>query len=438
MKRHYVIILSFFLASTLYSQSHTGIEFSSESFEKAIKTSKELNKPIFIDVSTSWCGPCRQMDSFVFTDSIIGDFYNKNFICLKYDAEKGEGITVKNKFGITAYPTLIFLSPQLEIELKHVGFKTPKEFLELGYTVVNEKSSYNANQNAISNYNSNVITLIEFTSFLGSMNPFEKAPVLIDYFQHIPQNKWYTPQYFYLIESHSHSIFSPLVKFVIVNRNKYSELYGKNRIDKFISRLMSFAFKTPKNLHGKSFENLSDDEINKQLFIELVEIDSVFANKNKLNHEITLLCENIRENHNDTEIWNSLFTKVNYYNKHYSHFDKTWYDFPNNWRYRALKIIPNNLGIQNYNETTLKRVKSRLSENDYNDFAKGLCIATIQKFTSSERQSENSKKELTIALRILANSYTVSKVWANNFLSQINISDKDIMNYKEALIKNAI
>ena len=37
-------------------QNHSiiGIEFSSESFEKAIKISKELNRPIFIDFSTSY------------------------------------------------------------------------------------------------------------------------------------------------------------------------------------------------------------------------------------------------------------------------------------------------------------------------------------------------------------------------------------------------
>ena len=73
----------------------------------------------------------KKMDNFVFTDSIIGDFYNKNFICLKYDAERGEGITLANKFEVKAYPTLLFLSPQLEIELKHVGYKGPTEFFRI-------------------------------------------------------------------------------------------------------------------------------------------------------------------------------------------------------------------------------------------------------------------------------------------------------------------
>ncbi len=357
-------------------QNHSikGIEFYSESFEEAIKISKELNRPIFIDFSTSWCGPCKKMDNFVFTDSIIGDFYNKNFICLKYDAERGEGITLANKFEVKAYPTLLFLSPQLEIELKHVGYKGPTEFLELGYTVVNEEFSYNTIPNSLSDYELNIQDITEFSSFVGYLSPIEKDSLLFDYFQDIPQDKWYMPQYFHLIENYSYSIFSPLSKFVIVNRNKYSELYGKERIDKFISGLMSFAFETPKGLYGKSYNNLSNDEINKLLFSELAKIDTVFASKNRLNREIILLSINVKENYNDTEIWNSLFTKVEYYNKHYSHFDKEWYNFLNSWYYRALQITPNNLEIKNYNETSLKRAKSRLTESDYNKFAEGLCL----------------------------------------------------------------
>ena len=420
------------------NRSIIGIEFSSESFEKAIEISKELNRPIFIDFTTSWCGPCKKMDAYVFTDSIIGDFYNKNFICLKYDAEKGEGITLANKFKVKGYPTLLYLSPQLEIELKHAGYRDTREFLELGYSVVNENVSYNTIPSTLPNDKPAIKDLIEFDSFLSLTGQFEKDSDLFDYYENIPKNKWYEPQYFHLIENNSYSIFSPLSNFVVVNRNKYSELYGKERIDKFISRLMSFALETPKKLYGKSFNDLSDDEINKSLFSELTKIDSVFAGKNELDREIILLCKNFRDNYDDSKIWDSLYSKVEYYNRHYSHFDKEWYNFSNKWYRRGLKMVPNDLEKKNYNEITLKHAKSSLNESDYNEFAEGLSIGTVQEFVSSQKQTENGKKELTIALGTLAKSDYVSKDWASNFISEISVSDKEIMNYKDKIIKNAL
>ncbi len=50
---------------------------------------KKENKMIFLDAYATWCGPCKQMDSEVYTNSAVANFYNANFINVKYDMEKG-------------------------------------------------------------------------------------------------------------------------------------------------------------------------------------------------------------------------------------------------------------------------------------------------------------------------------------------------------------
>ena len=55
----------------------------------------------------------------VFTQKEVGDYFNANFINAKYDCEKGEGIELKNKFGVAAFPTLVFFNPQTD-EVEHV------------------------------------------------------------------------------------------------------------------------------------------------------------------------------------------------------------------------------------------------------------------------------------------------------------------------------
>jgi hypothetical protein len=50
------------------------------------------------------------MKSEVFTDTLVINFMNKNFICASQDIEKGEGDFFRKKFGIRFYPTFLFLN----------------------------------------------------------------------------------------------------------------------------------------------------------------------------------------------------------------------------------------------------------------------------------------------------------------------------------------
>ncbi len=67
------------------------------SFAEAIEQSKKVPKPIFIDVYTDWCGWCKRMDVTTFKDQSVVDYMNKNYYCIKFDAEGGESITFPNE-----------------------------------------------------------------------------------------------------------------------------------------------------------------------------------------------------------------------------------------------------------------------------------------------------------------------------------------------------
>ena len=108
------ILLSSFLLFACLSVFAQGIEFEHTSWKEAVKKAKELNKPIFVDVYTSWCGPCRVMAAQVFTRSEIGAKYNNGFVNVKIDAEKGEGIAIAKKYEVHSYPTYLFINPNDE------------------------------------------------------------------------------------------------------------------------------------------------------------------------------------------------------------------------------------------------------------------------------------------------------------------------------------
>ncbi|WP_299002782.1 thioredoxin family protein [uncultured Tenacibaculum sp.] len=77
-----------FTVNLLFSQ---GIDFKSLKFDEALAQTEAENRLIFIDFDTEWCDPCKKLAKGPFKEPKNGEFYNKNFINLKLDAEK-EGI----------------------------------------------------------------------------------------------------------------------------------------------------------------------------------------------------------------------------------------------------------------------------------------------------------------------------------------------------------
>lgn len=119
--------------------TNEGIVFFEGSWAQALEKAQKENKYIFLDAYASWCGPCKLMKHKTFTDKLVGEFYNKSFICVAIDMEKGEGPGLADKFGVTAYPTLIFLKPNGTYLGKMMGYHKPKEFLKVGEQALNAK-----------------------------------------------------------------------------------------------------------------------------------------------------------------------------------------------------------------------------------------------------------------------------------------------------------
>jgi len=107
-----------------------------------LEQAKKENKIIFLDAYATWCGPCKQMDAETYTNQAVADFYNANFINVKYDMEKGEGSMLADRYYVSAYPNLVFINPDGVMLHKGVGFLTADEFLELAKTAKNPETQY--------------------------------------------------------------------------------------------------------------------------------------------------------------------------------------------------------------------------------------------------------------------------------------------------------
>jgi len=112
--------------------SEGGITFFTGTWKEALAKAKAENKTIFLDAYASWCGPCKMMKRFTFSDSKVGEYYNANFINVMIDMEKGEGIELSTKFNVMAYPTLLFINGDGNVVHEEQGYHTPEQFIALG------------------------------------------------------------------------------------------------------------------------------------------------------------------------------------------------------------------------------------------------------------------------------------------------------------------
>lgn len=121
------------------SATTSSINFKSYgTFEEAQAAAKATNKPIFMDVYTDWCYPCKLMDKKVFTDPAAVDFFHQNFINFKLRAQTPENQAIARSYGVRAYPTLVFLDGKGEQLGASIGYIDADKLIDLAKEILED------------------------------------------------------------------------------------------------------------------------------------------------------------------------------------------------------------------------------------------------------------------------------------------------------------
>ena len=126
-----------------------------QSWSQLKAKAKSEGKYILIDTYTTWCGPCKAMSKDVFTKKEVGDFLNNRFISVKVqiDQTKSDDESVKawytdakyidQQYKITAYPTILFFSPDATLIGRSVGYKDANELIVETKKVIANSEEFN-------------------------------------------------------------------------------------------------------------------------------------------------------------------------------------------------------------------------------------------------------------------------------------------------------
>lgn len=136
LRNRYVLIgiLVFFLLISWrsYEVLMPGIEEKVDwvyDYDDALNKAKTEDKTLLIYFYTSVCGWCKKLSRDTFSNDEVADLLNNNFICLKIDAEEHSNLVTL--YGISGYPTMLFLSPEEKVLGRIRGYKPPNSFINV-------------------------------------------------------------------------------------------------------------------------------------------------------------------------------------------------------------------------------------------------------------------------------------------------------------------
>ncbi len=246
-----ILLILLFISSLATAQ----IEFTKDNWQTALANAKEQNRYIFVDAYTTWCGPCKMMDRDVFSQASVGDFYNANFINVKLDMERGDGPAVARQFGVYAYPTYLFISPEGELVHRSAGVQAPERFIELGKAGLDPKRQW-TRLSAIYNKGDRSPELLKnytVASFETGNRIYSKlAEKYLD-----TQSDWTTYENMEFLLKYADDFDEKPMEYVLNNREIFNNAFGKELVDKQLKSSIS------KKLFSGYGPRLSLDEVDK-------------------------------------------------------------------------------------------------------------------------------------------------------------------------------
>ncbi len=148
MKQFILAIL--FIAPLMAGAQKTEKKINWVSIEEVQELVKEEPRKIFVDVYTSWCGPCKMMMANTFTNPDLIDYVNEHYYAVKFNAESPDPIVFKGEtyenpdydparkgrngvhqfaryMQVRAYPTIMYVDEELNFLTPDTGYKTAQQ-----------------------------------------------------------------------------------------------------------------------------------------------------------------------------------------------------------------------------------------------------------------------------------------------------------------------
>jgi thioredoxin-related protein len=151
----YVITSCVSLLLTVHPSYSQGIDFiKGLTFQQILENAKNEEKFVFVDCYTTWCAPCKKMEKEVYSDSLVGSYFNSHFISMKLQMDKTnddaeevkllykDAEDIARNCHVCSYPTYLFFAPDGRLISKEGGYQVSDEFISLAMAALTPGKTY--------------------------------------------------------------------------------------------------------------------------------------------------------------------------------------------------------------------------------------------------------------------------------------------------------
>lgn len=273
MKRFFAIAICMFLSIILFSQDNSvsqanGVIFQEISLQEALRMVQEdpeSPKLVFVDCYTEWCGPCKYMTNNVFALKECGEFFNANFVNLKFDMEKGEGLEIAKKYLVSVYPTFLILDAEGKEINRVIGSDVPSRFIEKVSIAMDPSNSPSAKLQAYENEKSSENLFAYVTSLRSAYMNDQLNSFINNVFFTLEPAEMYNDAIWSALTSPTGELRntnSDIFKYLITNRFEAEEYIPKTELDDFLLKTLKYFFMSyisgnlPQEIHAAYERNI--------------------------------------------------------------------------------------------------------------------------------------------------------------------------------------
>jgi thiol-disulfide isomerase/thioredoxin len=231
-----------FLLFPLAVSAQSGIQFQNLSWEAALKKASETNKLIFLDAYATWCGPCKTIEKYTFTDAKVGAYFNANFINMRLDMEDYPGVELAELYDVVLYPTLLFINGKGELVHRGCGAVQPEDLLQLGREATSPGQNLKSLQDKVlAGAREKQTVDAYFTVAESACLDIEK--IIRELFKTSSDEQLASPENWHIIRAYVTNVYSREFQVLLKNRNRFLELNPVNEVeDKIFDTFMATYF----------------------------------------------------------------------------------------------------------------------------------------------------------------------------------------------------